>query len=299
VDTRLMLRRLRHRAGLIRQFLKEGGRIGWDRELATAVATSSGRGGAKMRVSVRSYRELRRVHQFGRNPRDVVWRWLNWIGGCRAFYDIGASNGLEGLYVLYRHGCPVVFVEPYTPSIESILKSLYLARNGVPGVRAAEVVHAGCGAEETYSRLMMHGAPNAGENLNTFQDASAYIHYEGNNRRQTAVLSQWVKGVTLDGMVGIHGLPEPSHVKIDVDGYEGRVMAGAEKLLSGGRVDSWAIEVNGSTNLNFIEPRMQAAGYIEAGRFEHYPGLTPSTVDIIYLRPAQLENWRNYKPLKI
>src|SRR4051794_21711823 len=100
-----MLRRLRGRAGLVRQFLRSGGRIGWDREIRAAVATRPIEGVTPMRVCVRSYRELRRVHEFGRNPRDVVWKWLNWIGDCRIFYDIGASNGMEGLYVLYRHAC--------------------------------------------------------------------------------------------------------------------------------------------------------------------------------------------------
>ena len=290
-----MLRSLRGRIGLLRQFLRAGGRVSWDREIATAVATRPIEHGPPMRVSVRSYRELRRVHEFGRNSKDVVWKWLNWIGGCRTFYDVGASNGMEGLYVLHRHVCPVVFIEPYTPSIESILKSLYLARRSLPDAPAAEVVHAGCGDEENYARLLMHGAPNAGVNLNTFQDPSAYIHYSGDDRRYSAVLSQWVKGVTLDGLTSIHGLPEPSHVKIDVDGFECRVMAGAGNLLKGGRVDSWAIEVNGQANLDVIGPKMAASGYVEADRFEHYPGVTPSTMDIIYLRPSQLADWRAYR----
>lgn len=290
-----MLQRLRGRAGLVRQFLRAGGRIGWDREIGTAVATRPIDGGRTMQVSVRSYRELRRVHQFGRNPRDVVWKWLNWIGDCRTFYDVGASNGMEGLYVMHRHNCPVVFVEPYTPSIESLLKSLYLTRRDLPSGPMAEVVHAGCGAEEIYTRLLMHGAPRAGENLNTFQDASAYIHYSGDDRRSKAVLSQWVKGVTLDGLVAIHDLPEPSHVKIDVDGFEARVMAGAKNLLKNGRVESWALEVNGDDNLGTIAPKMAHAGYVEADRFEHYPGVTPSTFDIIYLRPSRLADWRAFE----
>lgn len=289
-----MLQRWWQRAGLVRQFLRSGGRVGWDRDVRTAVATRPVEGGRVMRVSVRSYRELRRVHEFGRNPRDVVWKWLNWIDDCRMFYDIGASNGMEGLYALHRHACTVVFVEPYTPSIESILKSLYMARRDHPNLPAAEVVHAGCGAEENYARLLMHGAPNAGENLNTFQDASAYIHYAGDDRRQSAVLSQWVKGITLDALVAVHGLPEPSHVKIDVDGFEGRVMEGARALLHGGGVESWAIEVNGPENLGAIATKMTAAGYVEADRFEHYPGVTPSTFDIVYLRPARLDDWRAF-----
>jgi hypothetical protein len=130
--------------------------------------------------------------------------------------------------------------------------------------------------------------------MNTFQDPSAYLHYAGDDRRQKAILSQWVKGVTLDGLSAIHGLPEPSHVKIDVDGFEARVMAGAEGLLRGGRVESWAIEMNGSENLASIDSRMKTAGYVEAARFEHYPGLTPSTIDVIYLREQRLADWRGF-----
>ena len=81
---------------------------------------------------------------------------------------------------------------------------------------------------------------------------------------------------------------------VPVDGFEARVMAGAERLLQGGRVASWAIEMNGSENFAAIDARMKAAGYVEADRFEHYPGITPSTVDVIYLREQRLSEWRSF-----
>lgn len=289
------LRRLWNRARMVQQFLSTGGRLRYDGEIGAFVAEGRFDGRMHVGVCVRSYRELRRVHEFGRGPRvDSVWRWLNWIGDCTTLYDVGSSNGLEGLYAMHRHGCSVVFIEPYTPSIESLLKSVYIARRRVPAAARAEIVHAGCGDSDGYARLLMHGAPNAGENMNTFGDASDYIRYAGDNPRERVAISQWVKAVSIDGLIGTHGLPSPSHVKIDVDGFECRVLAGAANLLKSGRVASWAIEANGDANVASVDAALRGAGYVEAERFVHYPGVVPPTMDIVYVRPERIADWQAF-----
>lgn len=290
-----MLRMLKNRLGMLKGFYASGGRLRWDRDIGTVVARKAAGGGREMQVCIRSYRELRRFHEFGRSRRpDCLWQWLRWIRNCGVFYDIGASNGLEGLYVLANHGKPVVFVEPYTPSIESILKSVFVTRRDHPTLPAVEVVHAGCGASETYARLHMHGAPVAGENLNSFDDPAAYLRSEGGRQRDQASITQWVKGVTLDGLVRIHGLPGPTHVKIDVDGFELNVLRGATELLSSNTVASWAIETNGDGNRETVLRTMVDHGYVEAARSEHHPGHTLAIHDIVFVRPEALPEWNRF-----
>lgn len=289
----MAMSRLWNRARLVQRFFAAGGRLRYDREVASLVARAPVGAARDLEVCVRSYRELRRLHEFGRSERvDSVWKWLNWISDCRMLYDIGASNGLEGLFAIAKHGCPVTFVEPYTPSIESILKSVFVASRA--GTAKVEIVHAGCGDTDGYARLLMHGAPIAGENLNTFDDASVYIQTDGIDRRAKTAISQWVKGVSIDSLSAIHGLPAPSHVKIDVDGFEAKVIAGAAATLRAGTVESWAIEANGDANAASVDAALRGAGYVEAERFVHYPGAVPVTMDVIYLKPARLESWRNF-----
>lgn len=237
-----------------------------------------------MPIIIRSYRELRRYAQFGQLPGDVVHGWLHEAKTCGVLYDVGSANGLEGFLMNHLHGSQVVFIEPYTPSIESILKSIYiLGQEGRP-IDGFNVVHAGCDEKESYGRLLMHGVPKPGETMNTFEDPAAYCR--GGRPDGSVVVSQWLKGVSLDCLNEVYGLPLPTHVKIDVDGFENRVIRGAANLLKKGVVKSWAVEITGEENLKEIETAMHSAGYREVGRGEHYPGYIPFTYDIIYERRA-------------
>ena len=54
---------------------------------------------------------------------------------------------------------------------------------------------------------------------------------------------QGVMAVSLDDLTGRFGLPFPTHIKVDVDGIEDQVVAGASKTLSDDRLRSVLIEV--------------------------------------------------------
>ena len=251
-------------------------------------------GGRRLGICVRSYKELRRFHIMGRGEfNDAVWKWLHWIRDGGMLYDVGSANGLEGALAYHLHDLDVVFIEPYTPSIESILKTMALAtrRNGHKG--RVEIVHAGCDAEESYSRLLMHNAPIAGETRNTFRDASVYCDAETRVDAPVA-MSQWVKGVTLDCLHEVYGLDRATYVKIDVDGYEGRVLRGAAGLLAAGTVKAWAIETSGADLMAEVASVMSQHGYVEAARHEHYPGDARLTYDFIYMRPELLDDWNAF-----
>src|SRR5690606_19029833 len=106
----------------------QGGRLDYDRALATWFA-SRPLGAGRMEVAVRSYKELRRFHQFGGHEGDIVFEWMQRIGPGALVYDIGSANGLEGFYIHHLHRSRIVFVEPFTPSIETILKTIARLRS--------------------------------------------------------------------------------------------------------------------------------------------------------------------------
>lgn len=275
-------------------FFRQGGRLRRERAIGAWLATREMGNGRRLGICVRSYKELRRFHIMGRGEfNDAVWKWLHWIRDGGMLYDVGSANGLEGALAYHLHDLDVVFIEPYTPSIESILKTMSLAIRDPQHKGRVEIVHAGCDAEESYSRLLMHHAPVAGETRNTFRDAAVYCDAE---TRVTApvAMSQWVKGVTLDSLHEVYGLDRASYVKIDVDGYEGRVLRGAEKLLEAGTVKSWAIETSGADLMAEVAALMTRHGYVEAARHEHYPGDPRLTYDFIYVRPELLDDWQKF-----
>lgn len=270
-----------------------GGSVERNRRLGCWVARRPMANGRPMAVCVHSYKEIRRVSDFGEyGETDVVWRWLHWIKDCRMLYDVGASNGMEGLLANHLHSCSVAFIEPYSPSVITILKSIWLSSETRQGGQL-EVVHAGCDEQESYSRLQMHSPPIPGQNLNTFRDKDGYEDPTGRSRVDV-VATQWVKGITLDSLAYIYDLAPPSHVKIDVDGFETRVMRGAKRLLKEKVVDSWVIEINGHDRIAEIHETMRDAGYVEVGSFEHYPGYVPPTIDYVYVKPELVKSWSNF-----
>lgn len=275
-------------------FFRRGGRLHRAHDIAAWVATREMAGGNRLGICVRSYKELRRFHNMGRGDfNDAVWKWLHWIRHGGTLYDVGSANGLEGALAYHLHDLDVVFIEPYTPSIESILKTMSLAAREPGRKGRVEIVHAGCDAEESYSRLLMHSAPIAGETRNTFRDASVYCDADTRVNAPVA-MSQWVKGVTLDSLHAIYGLDRATYVKIDVDGYEGRVLRGAAELLAAGTVKSWAIETSGADLMAEVAAVMAQHGYVEAARHEHYPGDPRLTYDFIYVRPELLDDWQSF-----
>ena len=62
--------------------------------------------------------------------------------------------------------------------------------------------------------------------------------------RYVPVFEQGSLSMSLDEMVGQYGLPQPTHIKIDVDGLESAVIKGAQKVLRDERLRDILIEIN-------------------------------------------------------
>lgn len=281
--------RLKPRWHMVRDIVlfwtRRDGQFRRDRVLGDWIA-SRPFGHRRMEVVVRSYKELRRFAHLGTQIGDPVFEWMQRISDCETLYDVGSANGLEGFFVHHLHGSRIVFVEPFTPSVETILKTIArLGRN-----ESFEVVHAGCDAAPGYGKLLMHEPPKPGATYNTFADVDAYCR--GGRSGAPVTASEWLPSVSLDSLHERPGFPAPTHVKIDVDGFEGRVMRGAAGLLAGGIVKSWAIEINGQQNLSEIGELMKTHGYEEVAAWEHYPGYEHYTGDHIFVRKDLCEDWQ-------
>lgn len=263
---------------------RQGGRIGRARDVGTWIASRPfGAEKKPMRIAVRAYKELRRFVQFGANPADIVHHWLHNIQDCTVLYDVGSANGLEGFLAHHLHKCKVVFIEPFTASVETILCTVHIqaSRSGVDR-SAFEVVHAGCDEGPSYQRAYFHEPPKPGSTYVSFAHPEAYCR--GGRAAEPVYGTQWMRGVSLDYLHYECDLPPPSHVKIDVDGFEDRVMRGAKRLLAERVVKSWAIEVTGEPNIAGLEATMAANGYKKVHEWEHYPGADFRTFDHVYQR---------------
>lgn len=273
---------------------KLGGRVRYDKQLDCRIAARKF-DGRWLEVAVRSYREMRRYQQFGEDPGDVVHRWMHEIKDAQVVYDVGSANGLEGFLMHHLHGAKIVFIEPYTPSIETLLKTVARqVRYGGVSAGDFEIVQAGCDAAPGFHRYLYHGLPIPGETGNTFADPEAYCR--GGRAHMPVTMTQWTPSVSLDSLHEEYGLPLATHVKIDIDGFEDRAIEGAKNLLKSGSVKSWAIEINEEPNLSKIRKAMDDHGYVEVASWEHYPGYKYYTGDHIFVKKADEARWRKIFP---
>ena len=263
-------------------FYKAGGRLGYDRRIAAFVAYRRLSGNRSLRVAVRSYREFRRWAMFDLGGNDMVSRWLNDITDCVVYWDIGSANGLEGFFVNFRHRCKVVFVEPFTPSIETILKTIYIIGCDDGDAAEFEVVQALCDSQGAHDRLAMHSAPVAGATENSAAGGLEDYCFGGRLDMPVAV-TQWVPTVSLDEMHWKLGLPLPTHVKIDVDGFELRVLVGGQGVLASGHVRSWVIEVNDDRGPSVVE-LLGKHNYTKIAEHNHGKPNGVYTADYLFVR---------------
>jgi hypothetical protein len=92
----------------------------------------------------------------------------------------------------------------------------------------------------------------------------------------------------LDDLVQWHGLPFPSHLKIDVDGGELEVLDGARAVLADPRCRGVQVEVVDQDDTHdrsrSVVSALTRAGLREAARFTRKPAF-PQVTDLQFVRP--------------
>ena len=94
---------------------------------------------------------------------------------------------------------------------------------------------------------------------------------------------QWVKFVTLDEMHFDAGIAQPTHLKVDVDGFERNVLTGGKRLFSAGSLKSCAIEVN-DANGPFVLEFMTSHGFRKTDELVHIASKSAYTADYFFER---------------
>ena len=276
---REQLRQKWHRWQADRRYFQSGGTFSHDVILQCDIAEKTiSVNGRSLRVSgtVRSERERKRWIGFAEDKNDFCVDWYGQLSTKSMLWDIGSANGLEGFLAWQASGCKVVFFEPFTPSIESILKTgSWLARKygrdtlfGASG--DIEVVQAGVAPVSKYDRIETHGLPVAGTTNNSLADSKDLYCYGGRQGVKSSVC-QWLPFVALDDMVALHGFSLPTHMKIDVDGLELGVLEGAVDILKSGSIESLVVEVNGR-NREKVPEFLERYGYHKTNEYRHITG---------------------------
>jgi FkbM family methyltransferase len=185
---------------------------------------------------------------------------IEWIAGFRrdeVLVDVGANVGMYTVWAAKTRGVRVYAFEPEAQNYGLLNRNLLLNDLG-------ERVKAYCLAlsdVEGFSELHL-STLKAGGSCHSLGERVDFNH-----RPMQPLFSQGCVSARLDDLVSREVVPEPHYLKIDVDGFEPKVIAGAAAVLRGKRLKSLLVEINQN-----LPDHMQLVAQLDAWGYRHDPG---------------------------
>lgn len=150
---------------------------------------------------------------------------VEWIRGMKAgemFYDIGANIGLYTM-LAWKQGLNVMAFEPESQNFAVLIRNM--AMNKISKERA--IAFPFCITDGQAVDTLRLSSLVAGGSCHSFA-SDLNFHKE----ESKWAFEQGTVGFSLDALVGEVGMPQPDHIKIDVDGFEDKVLKGASNVLA-------------------------------------------------------------------
>jgi FkbM family methyltransferase len=184
-------------------------------------------------------------------------QWLSTFEPGEVFWDIGANVGTYSLVAAQRQ-CKVFAIEPSPFNYYGLCRNV--EANGL-----SEQVSSFCIAVDSEDRLdylymASTGVADAGTNFAEAVDAHRHAFQ--------ASYSHATLGFRLDDFIRQFQLPLPNHLKIDVDGNEDKVVAGAIETLNNRALRSISVELNDELpdQREYVHRTLLDAGFAFAGK---------------------------------
>nr|MBI3612068.1 FkbM family methyltransferase [Nitrospirota bacterium] len=227
------------------------------RSLAFKVVTCRVRG-VEVQIEISSPIERYRADTYStKEPETLDWLEQN-LRPNDVFLDVGANIGLYSLFAAkLGRDCTVYAFEPESQNFGRLCRNLALNE-------ATNVIPCNCALSNREAFDFFYvGELQAGAALHSLGRPSALRAGTG-----APVLRQGTIAVTLDALVNRYGLPQPNLLKIDVDGGEDDILAGAETVLKSAGLRTILVEVNVREGESSPGPerRLLQAGYRVSAR---------------------------------
>lgn len=172
---------------------------------------------------------------------------LDWIAEFApgdVLFDVGANVGMYTVWAAKTRGARVYAFEPESQNFSVLNVNLLINElGGQAGANGQASAYCIAVAERLALDHLYLSGFGPGSALHNFGAARDY-----HDRPFTPRYLQGCMSASLDELCGRFGLPLPQHIKIDVDGIEDRIIAGAHGVLADKRLKSLLVEVN--TNLD-------------------------------------------------
>lgn len=186
----------------------------------------------------------------------VTIDWIAAFAPDETLVDIGANVGMYTIWAAKTRGTRVYAFEPEAQNYALLNRNIVLNElgNQIKAYCVALSDHAG------FSELHLSGL-GVGGSCHSLGERVDFAH-----RPMNPAFSQGCVAARLDDLVATGVVPTPDHIKLDVDGFEPKVIAGARGVLADRKVRSLLIE----TNQNLADHLQMVAG-LEALGFRYDP----------------------------
>ena len=185
--------------------------------------------------SSKTYIKNRMDRMLSKEPETI--NWINGFDKTSVFFDIGANIGIYSLYSAIVKQNLVYAFEPHAASYKNLLESINLNK--------LQNCNAHCIAMGDKLALGSIDVKNMHEGV-----ANNIVGKKG----------QFYHGCTefsLNFLVSKKMLPQPDHIKIDVDGYEDKVIEGSMEVFR--NTKSILLEI-ANKNINYVD-MIEALGF--------------------------------------
>jgi FkbM family methyltransferase len=257
-----------------------------------------------MEISIGQYESLRPKAQvridehkleFVVPNRIIAWRvktiltkepetikWLKKIQRDDIFFDIGANIGLYSIFAAVCQGADVYGFEPESQNYSIFLKNIVLNNLSSRVTAFGLAISNNIMIDRLFlSEFLWDG----GQSCHSFGERVGPNLEERHSKVVQGCVS-W----TLDDLIEKKYVPIPRFIKIDVDGFEHRVIDGAKKTLENKKVESICIEINPKIKEHAeIVPLMRDLGFEydrqQVSKSERITGPFVGCAEYIFYRP--------------
>jgi len=252
-------------------------------------------------LSLEDYEKLNPRTTLSQNGVDVVYatptvftKWrvdslfekepitIEWIGRFQpgdVLIDVGANVGMYTIWAAKTRSVKVWAFEPEAQNYSLLNRNIVLNHLG-------EQVKAYCLAlsdQAGYSELHLSDTQPGGS------CHSLGERVDFNLQPRVPAYSQGCVAARLDDLVAASVVPQPDHIKIDVDGFEHLVIAGARHVLKTRKLRSMLIEINQNLAEHMaMVKEIQALGFrfdpVQVAAAERQSGAFKGVAEYVFIR---------------
>jgi FkbM family methyltransferase len=173
-----------------------------------------------------------------KEPETIEW--IENFNKDDIFFDIGANIGLYSCYAA-KKGIKTFSFEPSVFNLEILVKNININKLN----NYITIVPISLYNKNIISNFNLQTLDHGGA-LSSFLEKYSY-----DGKSFDIAFYYQTPGVTLDTFVELFAIPQPNHIKIDVDGIEHLILQGSSKVIK--KCNSILVEVNEEFEIQYNE----------------------------------------------